>query len=204
MTAFKKLLSSTKEVLETKGIEAPNSFQNKAIPKIKSGVDVFGIAPEGEGKTTTLIVNTIQKLKGEAQHDVPRAIIFVKDKEAALQLETRFKEYMVGTNLRIYCVYEEPVIDHQLGEIYPGLDIVIATPKRLNKIYFLNGINLSKLQLIGVEDAEFLSLGTNTTLVARISESVNKCQYIVFAKQMDKKMERLQQVFMEKAVVVKG
>ena len=200
--AFRKLLPTTKSVLEEKGIETPNAFQAKAIPKIKSGADVFAIAPNGGGKTTTLIINTIQKLKGEAKHDVPRAIIFVKDKEAALNLEAEFKVFMAGTNLRIYCVYEEPVIDHQLGEIYPGIDIIIATPKRLNKVYFLNGINLSELQLIGVEDAEFISRGSNQTFIARISESVQKCQYVVFAEKFDAKMEKLRNVFMEKAVVV--
>jgi superfamily II DNA/RNA helicase len=201
--SFKKLVEPLKESLLEKEILEPNAFQKKAIPRIKSGSNVFGIAPKGSGKTTTLIINTIQKLKGKAEYDVPRVIIFVENKDKAIALEEEFKFYMRGTDLRIYSVYEGPVIDHQLGEIYPGIDIIIATPKRLNKVYFLNGINLTKIQLLIVEDAEFLRLGTNHTLVNRIFESANSAQCVVFAEKFDDKIERLGEIFMENGILIK-
>ena len=60
---FKKLHSEIKEVLESLEISTPTSFQSKSIAAIKSGANIFCIAPENSGKTTTLILTTMQKLK---------------------------------------------------------------------------------------------------------------------------------------------
>ena len=53
--SFKKLIEPIKDVLKSQGFETPLPFQKRILSKIKSGANVFGIAPEGSGKTTTLI-----------------------------------------------------------------------------------------------------------------------------------------------------
>ncbi|MEW4925607.1 DEAD/DEAH box helicase [Algibacter sp. 2305UL17-15] len=200
---FKKLIAPLKATLEHKGFEAPLPFQKKILSKIKSGASMFAIAPKGSGKTTSIVLSVIQKLKGKAFEDAPRVLIFVENKQAALDLELEFNAFKRGTDLRVYCAYDEKNIDDQRNEIYDGTDIVIATPKRLNKIFFLNGINLNKLQMCIIEDAEFL-LGNNSFAeVARTPESIGKCQYIIFAEKLDKRFERWLDTFMYNAPVVK-
>ena len=161
---FKKLIEPLKEALIRKGFIEPLPFQKLILSKIKGGANVFGIGPEGCGKTATLIISVIQKLKGQAFEDAPRVLIFVKDKQSALSLELEFNAYKKGTDLRVYSAYDEHAIDTQRDEIYNGVDIVIATPKRLSKLFYLNGINLNRLQLLFVEDAEFLFMNNNTNL----------------------------------------
>ena len=102
--------------------------------------------------------------------------IFVKDKKAALELEAAFKLFTRGTDLRIYTVYDEQGIDHQKDDIYYGVDIIIATPKRLNKLYHINGIHLGELQLLIIEDAEFLSKNSLHAEIVRLTESITKCR----------------------------
>ena len=41
----------------------PREVQNQSIPKIKSGADIFAIAPEKAGKSTALLIGIIQQLK---------------------------------------------------------------------------------------------------------------------------------------------
>lgn len=200
--SFKKLLPAIKTTLNQLQMESPTPFQKKLIPKIKSGTDLIAIGNENTGKTTTLIINTIQKLNGEAVGDVPRALIFVKDKESALHLEEQFNVFTQQTNLRIFCVYEEGNINHQKETIYFGMDIVIGTPKRLNKIYFQNGINLADLQLFIIEDAEFLEGQSLHTEIHRIYESLNKCQTVVFSNEYGSKIEKLQELFLARAEVI--
>ncbi|MDG1729894.1 MAG: DEAD/DEAH box helicase [Algibacter sp.] len=201
---FKKLIQPLKNVLENKGFDEPLTFQKSILSKIKSGASLFCIAPKGAGKTTSIILSVVQKLKGEAFEDAPRALIFVKDKEAALDLELEFKSFLKGTDLRVYCAYEQKNIDAQRDEIYVGVDIVIATPKRLNKLYYLNGINLNKLQMFIVEDAEFLFANNNLAEITRTPESIGKCQYLVFSTAFDKRFERWKETFMYNAQVVKS
>ncbi len=201
---FKKLIQSLKDTLENKGFNEPLAFQKSIISKIKSGASMFCIAPKGAGKTTSIILSVVQKLKGEAFQDAPRALIFVKDKQAALDLELEFNTFLKGTDLRVYCAYDEKSIDAQRNEIYDGVDIVIATPKRLNKLYFLNGINLNKLQMFIIEDAEFLFANNNLAEITRTPESIGKCQYLLFSTTFDNRFERWRESFMYNAQVIKS
>ena len=193
---FKKLIEPLKDAIVRRQFESPLPFQKQILSKIKSGANVFGIGPEECGKTTTLILSVVQKLKGMAFEDAPRALIVVKDKQAALALATEFNAFISRTDLRIYCAYEEHSVDSQKDEIYVGVDILIATPKRLNKLFLLNSINLSQLKLFIVEDAEFGAISNNFQDINRITESIDKCQYLIFAKQFDRKIKRFLDSFM--------
>lgn len=199
---FKKLNTPLKEALERLEIEVPTPFQKKSISKIKSGANFYGIAPEGAGKTTAMIISTIQQLKSEAYMDAPRALIYVKDKESALDLEQKFKAFTRYMDLRIYCAYDEQNIDHQKDDIYEGVDIVIATPNRINKLFSITGINLGELQLMILEDAHDLLQRTANNAIYRISQSISKCQYLVFTENMNPKLEKLEETFMKNAVKV--
>lgn len=193
---FKKLNEPLLEALERLGYEEPLPFQKKILSRIKSGMNLFGIGPAGCGKTTSLIISTIQKLNCEAFEDAPRALIFVKDKEAALELEEKFKIFTRYMDLRIYAAYDQPDIDVQKGDIYEGVDIVIATPTKLNKLFKLSGINVSQLKLFIVDDAELLTANRDYTNLIQIPEHITKCQYLVFANEFNGKIERLQDSFM--------
>lgn len=202
--SFKKLVEPLKNALVHNGFVEPLPFQKKILSKIKGGTSMFAVAPSNSGKTTSLVLSVIQKLNAEAFEDAPRALIIVKDKQAALALEELFKKFIRETDLRVYCAYEEGNIDMQIGDIYVGTDIVIATPKRLSKLFFLNGINLNKLQLFVVDDADFLP-GTNGFVeVSRIPVSLSKCQYLIFAEKLDNRFERWQDSFMAHAAIIEN
>lgn len=200
--SFKKLNPALKETLDHLGMESPTPFQKKILPRIKSGANVFGIAPEGAGKTTALIIGTIQQLKAEAFQDAPRALIFVKDKEAALELEERFRLFLKNTSLRIFSAFDEPNIENQKIEIYEGVDIVISTPNKLKKLFKISGINLNELKVLAVEDADFLVKTRDYNDLIGIPEHVTKCQFLVFSKSLSGKVERLQDSFMSHSEVV--
>ena len=131
--AFKKLNTHLLERLDELGFSDPFPFQKEVISKIKAGNNIYAIAPKDSGKTTSLIIGTLLKLNSEAFEDAPRALIVVKDGEAVLELEEAFKAFTRRTDLRVYGVNEERRIDIQRDEIYIGADVVITTPRRLNK-----------------------------------------------------------------------
>jgi superfamily II DNA/RNA helicase len=199
---FKKLNTPLKEALERLQIETPTPFQKKSISKIKSGANFFGIAPEGAGKTTAMIISTIQQLNSESYMDAPRALIYVKDKESALDLEQKFKEFTRYMDLRIYCAYDKQNIDHQKDDIYAGVDIVIATPSRINKLFSITGINLGELQLMIIEDADELLTRVANTAIYRVSQSTSKCQHLVFSDNWNPRLEKLEETFMTNTIKV--
>lgn len=200
--SFKKLTPLLKQAIEEQSFESPLPFQKDILPKLKGGSNVFGIAPKNSGKTTTLILATVHKLKAEAFEDSPRALILVKDKKATLELKQHFEKFTLQTDLRLYCAYDEYDLDKQREEIYYGVDILIATPKRLNKLYFMNSVHLGQLKLFALDDAEFLIKNNYRNDVLRVTESLQKCQYAIFAETMHEKYNRLKDSFMYNAQLV--
>jgi len=197
--SFKKIPEQLAENLEQNKIVAPNEFQTKILSKIKSGANIFGIGPKGCGKTMALIISVLTKLKCKAEGDNPRALIFVKDKAAAEALVENFKPFTRFTSIRVVMAIEEHTLEKQKDEIYLGSDIVIATPKRLSKLYFLNGINLTQLQMMIVEDSEFTIKNNFHTTIDRISESLPKTQFLMY---FEKKHAKFDDLFMERAITV--
>lgn len=200
--SFKKLNPLLKEALLQQGYSKPLPFQKEILPKLKGGANVYGIAPKGFGKTTALIIAIVHKLKAEAVDDSPRALVMVKDKEAALELKDQFEVLTNQTNLRLYCAYEEYDLEKQREEIYYGVDILLVTPKRLNKLYFMNSLHLGQLQIFAIEDAEFLIRNNYNSDVLRVTESLHKCQYAVFAETMHQRFERLQETVMFNSQII--
>jgi len=202
--SFKKLHPLLKESLENAGFETSNPFQKKVLPTLKGGSSAYVIAPKGSGKTTALIIATIHKLKAEAVEDSPRAVIVVKDKEDALALKEEFERFTKNTDLRVYALYDEYDIEKQKTEVYFGQDIVIASPARLSKLYFLNGIHLGEVQLFAIEDADYLARSNGYNHILRLSESINKCQFVITADTMNSKIQNYQNSFMSNAHLIKG
>ncbi|MDT0685226.1 DEAD/DEAH box helicase [Autumnicola psychrophila] len=202
--SFKKLNTPLKEALDRLGYESLLPFQKKLIPKIKSGKNLFAIAPEGNGKSTAIVISTLQILESKAFEDAPRALIFVKDKQAALELEEKFNEFTRYMDVRVFSAYDEPDIEQQKVSIYEGVDVVIATPNKLFKLFKITGINVSQLKLFIVEDAEFLLNSRDFNDLIRVPAHITKCQYLVFASEFNSKIERLKDSFMSHSEVVRA
>ncbi|AOR29664.1 DEAD/DEAH box helicase [Formosa sp. Hel1_33_131] len=199
---FKKLHSDIREKLESLNIQTPTPFQSSSIPIIKSGVNVYCTAPKDSGKTTTLVLTTLQKLKCEADGNAPRAVVLVENKERAMELYETFLAYTKYNSLRVYVGHEQLHIDIQKSEIFEGTDILISTPKTMNKLFLLNGVSTAQLKIISIDDAEFLSQHSSYSAIMSISQSIQKCQYVIYSEKMTKMLERFESYFMERSKIV--
>ena len=200
---FKKLHSDIQEKLEHLEIVTPTAFQSKSIPVIKSGSNVYCVAPKDSGKTTTLILTTLQKLKNEAVGTLPRAIVLVENKEKALALYDTFLTYTRHSSLRVYVGYEQLHIDLQKSEIFEGIDILISTPTTMNKLFLTNGVSTAQLKIFSVDDAEFLVQKTAYNAIMSITQSIGKCQYVLYLEKMHPILERFGSYFMEYSKKIK-
>ena len=196
---FKKLHSEIKEKLEELEIATPSSFQRKSIPVIKSGANAFCTASKDSGKTTTLILTTLQKLKCEAVGDMPRAVVLVENKERALELYEAFLVFTRYKSLRVYAAYEQLHIDVQKSEIFEGIDILISTPASMKKLLLSNGVSTSQLKILSIDDAEFLVQPSAYTALLLITQSIGKCQYVLYSEKMHPILKRFESNFMEYA-----
>ena len=199
---FKKLHSDIREKLDDLEIITPTPFQSKSIPVIKSGANLFCTAPKDSGKTTTLILTTLQKLKCQAIGNAPRAVVLVENREKALELYDAFIKHTKYNSLRVYASYEQLHIDMQKSEIFEGIDILISTPKTMYKLMSLNGISTSQLKIFSIDDAEFLVQKSSYTAVMSITQSINKCQFVLYSEKMHPILKRFKSYFMEHSKTV--
>lgn len=200
---FKKLHRDIQDLLLSKEISTPTPFESQSIPVIKSGANVYCIAPKGSGKTTTLILTTLQKLKFRAIGNVPRAVALVETKEKAMDLYDVFLEYSKNSDLRLYLATEDIHLDIQKSEIAMGIDILISTPISMNKLFLSNGINTSEVKILSVDDAEFLIQKSDYSAIMLLTRSISKCQYVLYMEKMEPMLNRFKSYFMEFAKVVK-
>jgi len=196
---FKKLSSEIKEKLEDFEINTPTPFQISSIPVIKSGANIFCTAPKGSGKTTAMILTTMQKLKCKQVGAAPRAVILVESSERAIELYDAFLAYTRHTSLRLYGCDERQHIELLKSEIFEGLDILICTPIAMNKLLLLEGINTTQLKIFNIDDAEFLVDKKSYAAVMAITQSIHKCQYVIYSEKLNPILKRFEDYFMQYA-----
>lgn len=193
-------LSKYSEVLQNAMIEAgfenQTEFQQKSISKIKEGKDFIAVGPKGCGKTTAIVTGVIQRLETPADDDAPRAIIIVPDKEKALEMEILFSKLGRKTEMVVLVVHDKADKVRQRIALYEGADIVIGTAKRLYEMYIHNGLNLAKVKMLIIDDAEkILKAGLQTEII-RLTESIQKCQYIMLNNEYTDRIKKASELFM--------
>ncbi|MBL4605606.1 MAG: DEAD/DEAH box helicase [Flavobacteriaceae bacterium] len=199
---FKKLHPHIKEMLESQEITTPTPFQSASNPIIKSGANIFCTAPKDSGKKSTLILTTLQKLKCEEVGNAPRAIVLVENRESALEIYDAFLTYTRQTSLRVYLADEKLHVDLLKSELFEGVDILVSTPKTLSRLSTLNGLNTNQLKIFSVYNAEFLVQSSSRTILLSITQSIHKCQFVLYSEKMHPTLKRFESYFMKHAKTV--
>ena len=189
------------EVLKENGFAESTELEKICIPRIKSGHDLLCIAGKDTGKTTTVVVSILQRLKSSLE-DVPRAVVIVPNKERGAEMKAEFDRLGQYTDLRVNMACDDEKIDIQKDRIYMGSDVVIGTAKRLNLIYSLYALNLSSVKIFAIDDAESVIKSINYLQIDRLSESMPKAQKILFAGVHTEWLERFSNHFMNNQEVI--
>jgi ATP-dependent RNA helicase RhlE len=192
---LKKINPQLQQALAENGLSEGNELQTETFSFIKSGADAVLQAPAGKGKTTTIVINVIQKLEREMGEST-RALIFCETKEKVVEMVELFRKYGNYTDLRVYGVHEKGDIDYDKNHISLGLDVLIGTPAKLNLLFSTAGFNLNTVKMFVVDDADILFKNRMDAIVQRISASVEKTQRLFFTSQITERVEALAEKIM--------
>ncbi|MEI6346467.1 MAG: DEAD/DEAH box helicase [Bacteroidota bacterium] len=192
MFTSKKLYSPLAEKLSQLEITEPTAMQRLALPKIKSGSDVFVISPKETGKSTLAVIYLLHKLKTELEdEDIPRAIVVVPTKEKVLIFKELLDKFGKYSHLRVLCAYTDDDLEKQRNEIYKGADIVVGTGKRLGELYTGTGLNLKLVNTIVVDDFDEINKQDALTQTERILVANPKVQKLFFATTQPALMKKI-------------
>ena len=143
------------KALAEEGYESPSPIQEKAIPPALEGRDVLGCAQTGTGKTCAFAAPILQRLDGEKVSGRPiRALVLTPTRELALQIQESFAAYGRHLPLRSAVIFGGVGQAPQVEQLKKGVDILVATPGRLGDLYGQKLIDLSKLEIFVLDEAD--------------------------------------------------
>jgi len=187
---LKKINENLQKALIENGLTEANEMQQETFSTIKSGADCIIIAPKGSGKSTTIVLNVIQQLKGEGEES-PRALIIVEDKTKVLEMEGLFEKLGKYTDLRVYGVHDKGDMEYDKNYISAGIDVLIGTPNKLSEMFTTAGYNVNRLKMFILDDADPILRLRHETKIMRISNSITKTQRIIFSEVFSERIEIL-------------
>jgi ATP-dependent RNA helicase RhlE len=161
-TSFESLglLPELLRAIAEQGYTQPTPIQSQAIPVVLSGQDLLGAAQTGTGKTAGFALPILQRLApmatksfSPALHPV-RCLILTPTRELAIQVHESVRTYGKHVPLRSFVVYGGVNINPQIEELRKGVEILVATPGRLLDLVGQKAVNLGKVQILVLDEAD--------------------------------------------------
>ena len=177
------------------GYEEPSPIQQKAIPPVLAGRDLLGCAQTGTGKTAAFAMPILQRL---AATPAPsggrpiRALILTPTRELALQIDESFAAY--GRHMRLaHCVIFGGVNQNpQVARLKKGVDILTATPGRLNDLIGQGYIDLKNVEIFVLDEADrMLDMGFVHDVKRVLACLPGQKQTLLFSATMPREIEEL-------------
>jgi ATP-dependent RNA helicase RhlE len=139
--------------LGEEGYSTPTPIQEKAVPQILSGRDLFGCAQTGTGKTAAFALPLIHRLLENRPETKPRrcrTLVLAPTRELAAQIHESFRTYGRHARLRSAVIYGGVGQHQQARAMMRGVDVLVATPGRL--------LDLIGQRLVDIRAVEFFVL----------------------------------------------
>ncbi|MDB4787117.1 DEAD/DEAH box helicase [Flavobacteriales bacterium] len=179
------------DALEDMGIVEPTEIQSKAIPRIRAGQDVIGIAQTGTGKTLAFLLPVMAMLS-HAQGKGPRCVILTPAKELALQIAEVAQRLAANTDLRVEVVYGGVGHRAQQERMEAGCDLVVATPGRFMELYMRHAFVTKNLSHLVLDEADrMMDLGFMPQLRKLLEILPTKRQNLLFSATYPPKTEEM-------------
>ncbi|KAM6922830.1 putative ATP-dependent RNA helicase DDX43 [Lycodopsis pacificus] len=145
------------ENIERVGFVKPTPIQSQAWPVSLSGEDVIAIAQTGTGKTLAYLLPGFIHMDGQpvpkAERGGPGMLVLTPTRELALQIEAECSKYRYK-GYKSVCIYGGGDRRAQIALVKSGVDIVIATPGRLNDLQMNELINLQSITYLVLDEAD--------------------------------------------------
>ncbi|MBX2997150.1 MAG: DEAD/DEAH box helicase [Caldilineaceae bacterium] len=135
------------------GYTTPTPIQQQAIPVVLAGKDVLGLAQTGTGKTAAFVLPMLQHLSKGALRQV-RALIVAPTRELAEQIHQAIVDLGKNTKIRSITLYGGVGKGPQVAALRRGPEIVVACPGRLLDHIGDGNIDLSRVELLVLDEAD--------------------------------------------------
>ena len=191
--------SILKAVIEQQ-YKAPYPIQIQAIPAILEGKSVLGIAQTGSGKTAGFVLPILElfQRKKPARNLHLKVLILVPTRELAVQIGeviAGFSKYLT-IPVKHNAVFGGVTLNQQMMTL-KNTEILVATPGRLLELISTQSINLSKIEVLVLDEADkMLDLNFQEEVNQIFTLLPAKRQNILFSATLDTESKLIQEVLL--------
>ncbi len=188
------LQPSIMESLEILKYHQPTQIQQLVIPEALAGQDIAAKSKTGSGKTAAFGIPICEKIQWE--ENLPQALVLEPTRELAVQVKEELS--LIGRNkrLKVADVFGGFPIDKQIRTLKQKTHIVVATPGRLIDHIERNTVDLSKVQILVIDEADLmLDMGFISDVEAILGQ-VPKGQRMLFSATLGEGLQGLMEQYM--------
>jgi ATP-dependent RNA helicase RhlE len=203
-------LGLTPELLRAvadQGYTEPTPVQAAAIPLVLAGRDVLAGAQTGTGKTAAFVLPILQLLgmttpAGDRRAPI-RVLVVVPTRELALQVEESVRTYGARHRFRSTTIYGGVGFDPQVRALRAGPEIVVATPGRLLDHVNQRTIDLSRVEILVLDEADrMLDMGFIRDIRKILALLPSRRQNLLFSATFSDEIRRLADGFLDRPATV--
>ncbi|XP_055965471.1 probable ATP-dependent RNA helicase DDX43 [Sorex fumeus] len=194
------------ENIKKAGFRKPTPIQSQAWPIVLQGIDLIGVAQTGTGKTLSYLMPGFIHLDSQPiprdERNGPGMLVLTPTRELALQVEAECSKYTYK-GLKSVCVYGGGDRDGQIQGLTKGVDIIIATPGRLNDLQMNNFVNLKSVTYLVLDEADkMLDMGFEPQIMKILLDVRPDRQTVMTSATWPYGVRRLAQSYLKEPMIV--
>ena len=184
------------------GYDEATPIQQQAIPLVLRGEDVLAGAQTGTGKTAGFTLPVLQRLQysrreGEQRH--PRVLVLTPTRELAAQVNESVRDYGRYLPFRSVEIFGGVSINPQKQKLIRGVDIVVATPGRLLDHLQQRSIDLSRVEILVLDEADrMLDMGFIRDIRKILNLIPEQRQTLMFSATFSREIKALAAEFLQR------
>ena len=179
--------------IDEKGYRKATPIQQQAIPLIIEGRDLLAGAQTGTGKTAGFALPLLQHLQtSTSNRRSVRALVLTPTRELAAQVGESIRDYGKYLPFRTATIFGGVSINTQFAKLKRGVDVIVATPGRLLDHMQQKTIDLSKIEILVLDEADrMLDMGFIKDIKKILKHLPTERQNLLFSATFSKEIRRL-------------
>jgi ATP-dependent RNA helicase RhlE len=192
------------KAVEALGYTEPTPIQERAIPVVLAGRDLMAAAQTGTGKTAAFALPLLERLlQNPVRQRSPRALVLVPTRELAAQVSDACRALARNLPIRGALIYGGVSARPQLDALAGGVDLVIATPGRLLDHLESRAIDLSKIEMLVLDEGDrMLDMGFIRAIRRIIAALPAKRQNLLFSATFSEDIRTLAKSILRDPVII--
>jgi superfamily II DNA/RNA helicase len=190
--------------LAERGIDFPFPIQAATLPDSLAGKDVLGRGRTGSGKTVAFAVPIVARLIAsgrQRRRGEPRGLILAPTRELVAQINEALAPLARSMGLRTMTIFGGVGQNPQVDKLRSGVDIVIATPGRLEDLMGQGHVRLSEVEVTVLDEADHMAdLGFLPAVKRILDATARGTQRLLFSATLDNGVDILVKRYLQSPV----